>query len=139
VIKSQGGGVSLVVGDDLNIDQIKILLGDYGDCGYYNDDYDYDDDDNNDDDYDDDDNDDNGNDDDYDDDDNDDNGNDDDENDNDVKNDDDDDDANDDDDKHISTSNLSTQLHKILQQINQHGKNKLNLLSLASSRQFLQY
>jgi hypothetical protein len=125
VIKSQGGGVSLVVGDDLNIDQIKILLGDYGDCGYYNDDYDYDDDDNNDDDYDDDDNDDNGNDDD--------------ENDNDVKNDDDDDDANNDDDKHISTSNLSKQLHKILQQINQHGKNKLNLLSLASSRQFLQY
>jgi hypothetical protein len=94
VIKSQGGGVSLVVGDDLNIDQIKILLGDYGDCGYYNDDYDYDDDDNNDDDYDDDDNDDNGNDDD--------------ENDNDVKNNDDDDDANNDDDKHISTSNKYT-------------------------------
>jgi len=87
VIKYQGGGVSLVVGDDLNINQIKILLSDYGDCGYYNDDYDYDDDENNDDDYDDDDNDDNGNDDD--------------ENDTDVKND-------DDDDKHISTSNKYT-------------------------------
>jgi hypothetical protein len=94
VIKSQGGGVSLVVGDDLNIDQIKIFLGDYGGCGYYNDDYDYDNDDNNDDDYDDDENDENGNDDD--------------ENDNDVKNDDDDDDANDDDDKRISTSNKYT-------------------------------
>ena len=34
------------MGDDLNIDQIGIFLGDYGDCGYYNDDHDddYDDD-----------------------------------------------------------------------------------------------
>jgi hypothetical protein len=89
VIKSQGGCISLVVGDDLNIDQINILLRDYGDCGYYYDDYDYDDDDNNDDD-------------------NDENGNDDDENDNDVKIEGYDDDANDDDDKHISTSNKYT-------------------------------